>query len=193
MKLILASGSKYRQDIFNKIGWKYEIIKSTVEEKSDKTDPKEYVKDLSRNKANSVAHQIKEKSLIVAADTVIYMDGKIYEKPKSKEEAYNNLKEMSGKCTYAITGVTIKDLYQDKEICYSETSEVYLKEISDEDIKWYVENEKNLSNICGYAMAGKAALFLDRVNGDYNTIIGISPSKLYEHFKKLGYKANDFI
>lgn len=192
MKLILASSSKPRQDILKNIGWKYEVVKSLVEEKSDASKPDEYVKDLSRDKANSVASQINEKALIVAADSVIYMDGKIYEKPKNKEEAYQNMKEMSGKVTCAVTGVTIKDLYQDKEICFSDTVEVYIKEISDEEIKWYVENEENILNRCGYAMLGKACIFLDKVNGDYNTLFGISPSKLYEKFKELGYKISDF-
>lgn len=192
MKLILASSSQQRQDIFNNIGWKYEVVKSLVEEKSNATNPSEYVKDLSRDKANSVASQINEKALIVAADSVIYMNGKIYGKPKSKEEAYQNMKEMSGKATYAVTGVTIKDLYQDKEICFSDATEVFMKEIIDEDIMWYVENEENILNICGYAMLGKASLFLDKVNGDYNTLFGISPSKVYEKFKELGYKISDF-
>ena len=192
MNLILASSSKPRQDIFKNIGWKYEVVKSLVEEKSESTNPSEYVKDLSRDKANSVAGQINKKAIIVSADTVIYMDGKIYEKPKSKEEAYQNMKEMSGKCTFAITGVTIKDLYQDKEICFSDTAEVYIKKISDDDIKWYVENEENILNRSGYAMLGKASLFLDKVNGDYNTLFGISPSKLYDKFKELGYKLSDF-
>lgn len=192
MKLILASSSQQRQDIFNNIGWKYEVVKSLVEEKSNATNPSEYVKDLSRDKANSVASQINEKALIVAADSVIYMNGKIYGKPKSKEEAYQNMKEMSEKATYAVTGVTIKDLYQDKEICFSDATEVFMKEIIDEDIMWYVENEENILNICGYAMLGKASLFLDKVNGDYNTLFGISPSKVYEKFKELGYKISDF-
>ena len=192
MNLILASSSKPRQDIFKNIGWKYEIVKILVEEKSESTNPSEYVKDLSRDKANSVAGQINKKAIIVSADTVIYMDGKIYEKPKSKEEAYQNMKEMSGKCTFAITGVTIKDLYQDKEICFSDTAEVYIKKISDDDIKWYVENEENILKRSGYAMLGKASIFLDKVNGDYNTLFGISPSKLYDKFKELGYKLSDF-
>lgn len=67
-----------------------------------------------------------------------------------------------------------------------------MKEIIDEDIMWYVENEENILNICGYAMLGKASLFLDKVNGDYNTLFGISPSKVYEKFKELGYKISDF-
>lgn len=192
MKLILASTSKQRQDILKMIGLKYEVVKSLVEEESLETDPEKYVKELSRNKARSVESQIKEKAIIVAADTVIYMDGKIYEKPKSKEEAFQNLKEMSGKITYSITGVTIKDLYQNKEICFADSVEVHLRKISSEDIKWYVENDKDIFNRCGYSILGKAAIFLDKVNGDYNTLFGISPSKLYEKFKELGYKISDF-
>lgn len=192
MKLILASTSKQRQDILKMIGLKYEVVKSLVEEESLETDPEKYVKELSRNKARSVESQIKEKAIIVAADTVIYMDGKIYEKPKSKEEAFQNLKEMSGKITYSITGVTIKDLYQNKEICFADSVEVHLRKISSEDIKWYVENDKDIFDRCGYSILGKAAIFLDKVNGDYNTLFGISPSKLYEKFQELGYKISDF-
>lgn len=192
IRLILASGSKTRQDIFKNIGFKYEVVKSIVEENSKAKDPYEYVKELSRNKANSVSSQIKGKAIIIAADSVIYMNEKIYEKPKDKKEAYQNLKEMSGNLTIAITGVTIKDLYQNKEICFSDSADVYLNEISDEEIKWYVENEKNISNICGYAMLGKACLFLDKVNGDYNTLLGISPSKMFGKLKELGYKLSDF-
>lgn len=192
MRLILASNSKQRKDIFEMIGWKYEVISSTVEEKSDSKNPEEYVKDLSKDKAESVSKQIDGKAIIIAADTIIYMNEKIYEKPKSKNDAFNNLKEMSGKTTLAITGVTIKDLYQNKDISFSDTVEVKIKNITDEEIRWYVENEKHLLNISGYAMLGKASLFLDKVDGDYNTLFGISPSKIYDKLKYLGYTVNDF-
>lgn len=192
MKLILASGSKQRKDIFDMIGWKYEVVKSIVPEYSDKTEPEEYVKELSKIKANSVASQIEGKAIIVSADTVIYMNGKIYEKPKSKEEAFQNIKEMSGKITYAITGTTIKDLYQDKEICFSDVTEVHIREVDNEDIKWYVENEEAILERSGYAIMGKAAIFVDKIIGDHNTLFGISPSKLYEKLKELGYKISDF-
>lgn len=192
MRLILASSSKNRQNIFKNIGWKFEIIKSTVEEHSDATDPKEYVMDLSRNKARSVASQIQGKALIISADSVVYMDGKIFEKPKTKEEAFNNIKAMSGKVSYLTTGVTIKDLYQNKEITFSDVVEVYLRKVDDEDIKWYVENEKNVLNGCGYTIPGKAELFLDKVVGDFNTMFGISISAVYSKLKELGYSMKDF-
>ena len=192
MKSILASGSKQRKDIFDMIGLKYVVIKSLEEEKSSEKDPNLYVKELSKKKADSVEKQINEKAIIIAADTVIYMNNKIYEKPKNKEEAFNNMREMSGKVTYAITGVTIKDLYQNKEISFSDTAEVWFRKINEEDIKWYIENDKNILDRCGYSVLGKAAIFLEKVNGDHNTLFGISPSMVYEKLQELGYKISDF-
>ena len=192
MKLILASGSKQRRYIFDMIGFKYEIVKSLEEEKSSETEPELYVQELSKCKADSVEKQLKEKAIIIAADSVIYMNNKIYEKPKSKEEAFNNMKEMSGKVTYAITGVTIKDLYQGKEISFSDTAEVCFKKINDEDIRWYVENDEDILDRSGYSVLGKAAIFLDKINGDHNTVFGISPSRVYEKLQELGYKISDF-
>ena len=192
MKLILASSSKQRKDIFDMIGFKYEIVTSNAEEKSLANNPADYVKDLSLIKANNVSQRIDEKAVIISADTVIYMDGKIYEKPKSKEEAFDNLKEMSGKLTFAYTGVTIKDLYKNKTTTFVDECKVYFKEIDDEDIRWYVENEKHLLQISGYAILGKASLFLDKIEGDHNTLFGISPSKVIDKLKDLGYSISDF-
>lgn len=192
MRLILASSSKNRQNILKNIGWKYEVVKSTVEEHSDSKDPREYVMDLSRDKANSVASQIDGQALIISADSIVYMDGKIFEKPKSKEEAFNNMKLMSGRVTYLTTGMTIKDLYKNKEISFSEVAEVHLRKIDDEDIKWYVENEKDVLNGCGYRFPGKAEIFIDKIVGDFNTLFGISISSVYSKLKELGYSINDF-
>lgn len=192
MKLILASGSKVRKDLFKMVGLKYEVVKSSIEEHSESTDPKQYVIDLSKDKANSVANQIKEKAIIVSADTIIYMDGKIFEKPKDKREAFQNMKNMSGKVTYGITGVTIKDLYQDKEVSFVDSVEVHFKEITDDDIQWYVDNDKNILQRSGYSIFGKAAFFIEKVIGDYNTVFGISLSKMHSKLKELGYSLNDF-
>ena len=192
MKLILASNSKTRKNIFDMVGWKYEIITSKVEEHSDSTNPKQYVIDLSKNKANSVASQVKDKALIVAADSIIYMDNKKFEKPKSKEEAFENIKKMSGKVNYAVTGVTIKDLYKNKEISFSDTTDVYFKNVTTQDISWYVENEKYLLNRAGYSIAGKTSIFIDKIIGDYYNILGMPISKLYTKLNELGYTISDF-
>lgn len=192
MRLILASNSKTRKDIFDMVGWKYEVITSNTEENSNSTDPKQYVIDLSKDKANSVASQITDKALIISADSIIYMDNKKFEKPKSKEEGFENIRKMSGKVNYAITGVTIKDLYQNKEISFTDITEVYFKNVFDKDIAWYVENEKYLLNRAGYSIAGKTSIFVDKIVGDYYNILGMPISKLYSKLNELGYSISDF-
>ena len=192
MRLILASNSKTRKDIFDMVGWKYEVITSNTEENSNSTDPKQYVIDLSKDKANSVASQITDKALIISADSIIYMDNKKFEKPKSKEEGFENIKKMTGKVNYAITGVTIKDLYQNKEISFTDITEVYFKNVFDKDIAWYVENEKYLLNRAGYSIAGKTSIFVDKIVGDYYNILGMPISKLYSKLNELGYSISDF-
>lgn len=192
MDLILASSSENRKALFDMVGFDYEVVTSKEEENSNKTDPDEFVKELSLIKATSVAKQINKKAIIIACDSVIYQQDKIYEKPKTKEEAKNNLREMSGKTVYSVTGLTVKDLYQDKTITVSDTCNVTFKEISDEDIDWYIENEKTIYDKCGFAILGKAAFFLDKVEGDFNTLIGISLSQLNDCLKELGYNLSDF-
>lgn len=192
VKIILATGSKQRQDIFKMLGLNYEVITSDIDEESDEVLPDKYVEELSFNKAKCVSGKVNDKAIIVAADTIIYFNNKKYEKPKSKEEAFNNLKEMSGKKNTAYTGITIMDLYQNKTISFSSKVDIYFKEISDEDIDWYVNNESKIFKCCGYVPLGKASLFIDKIDGDYNTVLGISPSVLFEKFKELGYKTSDF-
>ena len=192
MRIILASASKQRQDIFNMIGLKYDVITSDVPEESNQTEPDKYVEELSLNKAKSVEKQIKDKAIIISADTIIYSNNKIYEKPKSKEEAYSNLKELSNnKCT-AYTGITLIDLYKEKVICSSSKVNVYFNEIKDEEAEWYVNNEEKIFKCCGFVPLGKAALFINKIEGDYNTLLGISPSIVYNKLKELGYSFNDF-
>ena len=191
MRIILASASKQRQDIFNMIGLKYDVITSDVPEESNQIEPDKYVEELSLNKAKSVKKQIKDKAIIISADTIIYSNNKIYEKPKSKEEAYSNLKELSNnKCT-AYTGITLIDLYKEKVICSSSKVNVYFNEIKDEEAEWYVNNEEKIFKCCGFVPLGKAALFINRIEGDYNTLLGISPSIVYNKLKELGYSFND--
>ena len=192
MKVVLASGSKQRRDILDLIGIKYDVIKSGIEEESNEKLPDKYVMELSLNKASSVLSKLKEKAIVIACDTIIYMDKK-YEKPKTKKEAYNNIIKMRGKVTKAYTGVTIIDMYNNKKISYCDIAELKLRnDILDEEIKWYVDNEKNILDRCGYTILDKGIIFVESVKGDYNTIFGLSASSLIKHLKLLGYSIKDF-
>ncbi len=191
MKLILASNSRTRKEVLDKVGVTYSVIPSNIEEHSDKTDPKEYAMDLSRQKAEAIAKNIKD-GVILSADSIIYIDDRELEKPKTKEQAKEMLKSLSGRVNYAVTGVTIIDLYKNKEITINEVTEVYFDELSDEEIDWYIENEQYIFERCGYSIAGKSAIYISKINGDYYNILGMPISRVYKELSKLGYKLSDF-
>lgn len=147
--------------------------------------------DLSRQKAEAIAKDLKE-GVILSADSIIYIDDKKLEKPKTKEQAKIMLQSLSGRVNYAVTGVTIIDLYQNKKVTSNEVTEVYFDELSDEEIDWYIENEQYIFERCGYSLAGKSAIYIPKINGDYYNILGMPISRVYKELNKLGYKLTDF-
>ena len=192
MRIVLASSSITRREIMDKLKIKYDIVTSDVEEKSSKEDPREYVKELSKNKAESVAKKVSNKnSIIVAADSIIYKDGKKYEKSKSIDEVKKNLKELSGTKNQGITGVTIIDKSNGKTKTFACVTDVYFREISDDDIEWYVSHEENLLKKAGYSLEGIMSLFLERLDGDYYNVLGLPLGELYKGINELGYSLKD--
>lgn len=191
MKLILASNSRTRKEVLDKVGLKYSVIPSNIEEHSDKTTPKEYVMDLSTKKALAVSKTLKE-GVILSCDSIIYIDDKKLEKPKTKDEAKLMLQNLSDRVNYAVTGVTILDLYQNKKVTFNEVTEVYFDKLTDDEIDWYIENEQYIFERCGYSIAGKSAIYIPKIKGDYYNILGMPISRVYKELQKLGYKLSDF-
>ncbi len=191
MKLILASNSKWRKKIINDAGFKCETMASDVDENIEFATPEEYVITLSKMKAEAVSSNVDD-GIIIAADTIGYMDNEKFEKPKDREEAFKNLKKLSGKVNYAVTGVTILDKRTNKKVSFSDTAAVYFKEMSDEEINWYIDNEKGVYQCAGYSIETCGALFIERIDGNYSNIVGLPISRIYDELKKMGYRINDF-
>ena len=193
MKLVLASKSITRKEIMNRLKLKYDVVTSELEEISNRTDPREYVEELSLIKAKEVSNKVSSNDvLIIAADSIIYKDGKRYEKPKDIDEVISNLKELSKTKNQGITGVTIIDKSKDVVETFSCVTDVYFKEIDDKDIKWYIEHEDNLLKKAGYSLEGTMSLFVDKIDGDYYNVLGLPLGKIYSVIKKFGYTLNDF-
>lgn len=192
VKLILASKSKWRKEIIEMAGLKCESIVSDVEENLEfNNNPDEYVMELSRLKAKAVSNKVDE-GIVISADTIGYMNDEKFEKPKDREEAFRNIKKLSGNINYAVTGVTIIDKYKNKEITFAEKAAVYFKEMSDEEIDWYIDNEENVYDSAGYSMETRASLFVTKIEGDYKSIVGLPINRIYDELKKFGYNINDF-
>lgn len=191
MKLILASNSKWRKKIINDVGLKCETLVSDVDENIEFVTPEEYVITLSKMKANAVSSKINE-GIIIAADTIGYMDNEKFEKPKDRTEAFENLKKLSGRVNYAVTGVTILDKQTNRKVSFSDTAAVYFKEMSDDEINWYIDNEKGVYQCAGYSIETCGALFIEKIEGNYSNIVGLPISRIYDELKKMGYKITDF-
>lgn len=193
MKIVLASSSKTRRKILDTLNLKYDVIISDKEEIADKSNPRKYVEELSKIKADYVSKKVKDKNtIIMAADSIIYKDGKIYQKPKSIKEAINNLKEFSGGKNQGITGVTLIDMSNMNKITFSCVTDVYFKNICDDDIIWYVEHEKDILNKAGYSLEGTISLFVEKMDGDFYNVLGLPLGMLYTKINELGYTLKDF-
>ena len=191
LRLILASNSRWRKEIINMAGLFCEQIPSSGDPKIPFNTPDEYVEKLSLAKAEDVSNKV-DTGIIIGSDTIGYLDGKVFEKPKNREEAYKNFRELSGKVNYAVTGVTIIDKYQNKTITFSEKVKVFFNELTDDEINWYIDNEENIYNCAGYSLETCASLFVSKIEGDYKAIIGLPICRIYEELKKLGYSIRDF-
>ena len=191
MKIVLASGSITRRKIMDELKLDYDVIVSDYDENIKFTTPNKYVETLSLNKALNVKEKVNYDALIIAADSIIYKDGKKYEKPKTIDEAINNMKELRGKVNHGITGVTIYDTKNNVYKTFSCVTDVYLKDISDDDILWYVNHEEDLLKKAGYSLEGVMSLFVEEIEGDYYNVLGLPLGKMYSTINELGYSLKD--
>ena len=191
MKLILGSRSPSRKRIMDSVGFEYTVVTSKEDEVSKAKNPCEYTKELSKIKALSVERQLKEDSLIICADTIMYSGNKLYEKPQTVEEAKENLMEMRGKTIQSITGVTINDMYQKKIISFNEITLMHIRKCLESDIDWYIENEADMFLYSGFVVEGKGKIFVEKYEGDYFNILGLPISRTIHELNNLGYELFD--
>ena len=192
MRIILASGSQTRRGIMDSLKIKYNVTKSGVDETCDISDPVLYVEELSRRKALDVSKKVgKGDYIILAADTIIFKNGKKYEKPKSVVQAFENLKELSGGTNIAVTGVTLIDNKLDNVVTFSESTKVTFNNITDDDLKFYIDHHPDILNNAGYTLEGIMSLFLAKLDGDYYNVLGLPLGKIYATLNKMGYSLKD--
>lgn len=174
-KIVLASASERRITLLKKWGLKFEIFPSNINEKTKFKRPSAIVKDLSLQKAKAVQKQNKN-SIIISADTIVVLNGKIIGKPKNKKHAMKILNELNGSCHKVYTGVTI--LSQNKTENFYDVATIKMKKISQEQLK--ILSAKNLDKAGAYAVQDKEDNFVKKIYGDYYTVVGLPYFKLKE-------------
>ncbi|MBR0086066.1 MAG: septum formation protein Maf [Lachnospiraceae bacterium] len=200
-KVILASGSPRRHEILEMAGVEHVVMPASCDESAVKeTDPKKLVYELSRLKAYACLDAIIDKRkfmpafdkgyVILASDTVVAIDGEILGKPASGADAFKMIKELQGRIHHVYTGVTLlppEDAENDREagITFVEATEVKVAPMTDDEIEAYVKTGEPMDKAGAYAIQGIFCKFVESINGDYYTVMGLPIAKVYSELKKI--------
>ena len=200
-QIILASQSPRRKELLEQIGLEFEICPAMGEEIITKTVPEEVVMELSKQKAEEVAAMVSSYGenhkeittpsdiLVIGADTVVAYDGKILGKPKDEADAKATLTMLSGNTHSVFTGVTL--VLIDKsgragELVFYEKTDVKMHEMSEEEIDRYIATGEPMDKAGSYAIQGKCAIYVAKIDGDYNNVVGLPITRIYQELKKIG-------
>ena len=186
--IVLASGSSRRWEILEKTGLKFKVDVSNYEEKLDPgLKPHDLVRFLSSEKARHVMCRYRN-AIVIAADTVVVLQGRLFGKPRNEEQAKEMLKMLSGKAHSVITGFTIIDTATAKELTRSVESKVFFKRLSVNEIGAYVRSGEPLDKAGAYAVQGLGAVLIKRIEGDFFNVMGLPLYALTRSLKTFGIK-----
>lgn len=178
-KIILASSSPRRADILKKHNIGFEIIPSPYVEDHSRTDfSYEFIENLAYNKAKAVVPLVKEPSTIIAADTIVVLDNKILGKPDGYKGAFEMLQKLSGKTHHVVTSIVVMNSETQKYNTQSTTSEVTFEKLTEEQIKYYIDNFKPFDKAGSYGIQEIPDGYIKSYTGDIENIIGMSSSVL---------------
>ncbi|HLR71772.1 MAG TPA: Maf family protein [Pseudogracilibacillus sp.] len=182
-KLILASSSPRRRELLNQVGLNFSVRRSYADESQiTTTDPEEKVKQLATLKGRHVP--IHQHDIIISADTVVSYQQKVFEKPKTKEEARQMMTSLSGEIHDVFTGVMIRSIHHEK--VFVERTEVEFWPLSQKEIEWYVNTHEPYDKAGGYGIQNLGAVFVKRMNGDYFNVVGLPISRVVRELQTFG-------
>lgn len=176
-RLILASGSPRRLEILTMAGYDCVVIKPDADETIfGNVSPSDAVGELSRRKAYAVSRE--HEGIILAADTVVALDGEILGKPRDSEDARRMLRMLSGREHWVYTGFTVCD--GEKYITETVGTKVIMRNIAEEELEAYVASKHPLDKAGAYGIQGAAGMFVSAIEGDYYTVVGLPLCRVSE-------------
>lgn len=187
-RIILASGSPRRKELLEQIGLEFEVIPAAGEEKVTGKQASEVVEELSRQKAEEVAGKVEEPcAVILGADTVVCQDGQIMGKPKNRADAREMIGRLQGRSHSVFTGVTILVKEPQKETVYHTFScetKVHVYPMEKEEIEDYLDTGEAMDKAGAYGIQGRFAAWVRSIEGDYNNVVGLPVSAVWQVLKK---------
>jgi septum formation protein len=183
-KIILASKSPRRQELLKGLGLTFEVRTKDIEETySADLRAEDVPVFLSEKKANEFLHELKSGEIIITSDTIVIHQGKILEKPKSKEEAHDMLRRLADSEHLVVTGVCIQSL--EKKVVFSDLTLVEFSALTDEEIDFYIENYKPFDKAGSYgAQDWIGFVAIKKLTGSYFNVMGLPVHRVYAELKK---------
>ena len=177
MQLILASASPRRKALLSLFHLPFTVRAADIDETMDPEKPPfDEVARVSRSKALAVSRG--EEDIVIAADTIVVCQGKVLGKPHSEAEAASMLRLLSGRDHQVMTGCTI--LYGDRVETFTEVTNLHFRPLSEKEIQKYVQSGEPMDKAGAYGIQGGAALFCEKLEGDYYNVMGLPVCRLYE-------------
>lgn len=185
-KIILASNSPRRKELLSGLDLPYEVkilpdIDENYPEELSGKDIPEYI---ARKKAQAYISMIDDNTLVITADTIVWLDEKVYGKPEDKEDAKQMLRALSGRTHEVITGVCLTLKHQQR--IFSAVSEVSFAKLSDEEIDYYVEKYLPVDKAGAYGVQEWIGYIgVEHINGSYFNVMGLPVQRLYRELQNL--------
>ena len=187
-KIILASSSPRREDILKKMKLDFDVIPSEYDEPHTQTVFScEFVEKLAYNKALDVAQKLNAKGdniLVLGADTIVVIDNKILGKPQDYNDAFETLKMLSAKTHFVVTSVAVINSENFEYIVESDKTFVTFENLTDSQIKFYLDNFKPFDKAGSYAIQSSFCKYIDDIDGNYMSVIGLPIDRVYQILKE---------
>ena len=188
--IILASASPRRKDLLTQIGAAITVMPADVDESLTETDPEALVKALSYRKAHAVFStcakqgKLRDRTVILGADTVVALDDEILGKPKDEADAIRMIDAMQGGHHRVLSGVTLIG-ENGESVTFAESTEVHLYPMSKAEIESYVSSGEAFGKAGAYGIQGPFAAFVQKVDGSYTNVVGLPVGRVYQELKQL--------
>lgn len=181
-EFVLASASPRRKELLEKMGLQFSIVVSEADESTVSRDipVNLYVQELALLKASATAKMLlrNKKALIIAADTIVTLDGEILGKPDGEDGAKKMLSSLSGRTHEVYTGYCIMRISDGKTVCNSVKTEVKFKTLTEQKIRSYIESGEPMDKAGAYGIQGLGSMLIEKINGDYFNVVGLPVSAL---------------
>lgn len=186
MDIILASGSPRRRELLERMGLRdFRVVTPDIDERSDRPlPPHRLVETISAEKARAVAAQLGGDALIIAADTVVALDGRVLGKPADGPDAFAMLSALSGRRHQVYTGLTV--VCGAQRLTEHEVTAVTFRSLSSAEICAYIATGEPMDKAGAYGIQGRGALFVEGIEGDYYNVMGLPVCRLGRILARLG-------